>query len=71
VAAGGNSYNGNGAGSGGLIKLSSQNVTRQFPTSLWIDINQGNQSNNPSYSVSNNGIFYGPLCYGGQQMDYL
>lgn len=46
-AAGGNSYNSNGSGAGGLIKISYQNASLIPEYSLWININEGIQSNEP------------------------
>jgi hypothetical protein len=70
-AGGGNSYNNNGAGGGGLVKVSYATVNQTiFSYSLWININQGYQPNSTN-QVLFNGIFYGPLCLGGQQADYL
>lgn len=67
-AAGGNSTNNNGSGAGGLVKVSYQNAISR---SLWININEGYQSNSPSDELYSNGIFFGPTCSPGYQAIYL
>ncbi len=65
-SAGGDSYNNLGAGGGGLIKVTYVNRKQNPEDSLWINISQGYQMNSPNQSVYSNGIFYGPVCPGGQ-----
>lgn len=70
-ASGGDSYNDQGGGGGGLIKISYLSVEQQPSYSLWININQGYQNNSPNINLQSNGIFYGPLCHGGSMAYYL
>jgi hypothetical protein len=65
-AAGGNSTNNNGSGAGGMVKISFESFpNRAHWNFLWININQGKQSNNDNIEIYSNGIFYGPTCFPG------
>lgn len=65
-AMGGNSFNNNGAGGGGIVKISYTNYTYNSISSIWVNINQGYQPNYQNFSTSSNGLFYGTLCTSGQ-----
>jgi len=69
---GGNSYNNNGSGGGGLIKISFESSSLTAGTNNFrINISQGIQNNASGNLTSSTGIFYGPICNPGTYVSYL
>lgn len=61
-AAGGASYNNNGSGAGGIVKISFQNSSFYNDDSMWVNVSSGYQPHEPEMIFQNNGIFYGKFC---------
>ena len=67
-AIGGNSYNNNGSGGGGVIKVSYENMPAN---NLIINISQGIQNGEKGFLSNSTGIFYGPVCNPGTYVSSL
>ena len=70
-SSGGPSYNVNGSGGGGIIKISYDHYKFYYPNSMWVNVTPGYQPPDVDYEFSANGLFYGTFCTAGYYQLYL
>lgn len=71
TAAGGASYNNNGSGAGGIVKISYNSMNFSLSDSMLVNVKSGFQPSPPNMSVQTSGIFYGVFCKPGEYVNFL
>ena len=70
-SSGGASYNVNGSGGGGIVKISYDHYKFYEENSMWVNVTPGYQPPDSRLKFSANGLFYGTFCTPGYYQLYL